>query len=97
MEAETTMTEVSEEDLRQAGASSLFAHYYDEAPDTASAVREVDRGPFSLDELAERPHLGGHFFEALWNGHETRAVRRADGQNREILQDVFRYDIERHL
>jgi hypothetical protein len=97
MEAETTNMEVSEGELRQSGASSLFVHYYTEAPKSASARAEVEQGPFTLEQLAANPSRGGHFFEALWNGHETRAVQRADGRNRQILQDVFRYDIDRHI
>jgi hypothetical protein len=74
--------------LASAGASLLFVEYYDEAPSGASARREVESGPFSLDELDESPSLGGGFFEALWEGNTTQAIRRADAANARILESV---------
>lgn len=97
MEAETTMFGTSEAALIEAGASDLFVSYYDTAPERASARHEIDSGPFSLYELADRPHLGGGFFEALWNGNEEQAVWRADNWNREILRATPACDVDRHL
>ena len=74
--------------LENAGASPLFVEYYDEAPTGASARREVESGPFSLDELNQSPALGGGFFEALWEGDTTQAIRRADSSNARILESV---------
>jgi hypothetical protein len=74
--------------LADAGASPLFVEYYDEAPTGASARREVESGPFSLDELNQSPSLGGGFFEALWEGDTTQAIRRADSSNARILESV---------
>jgi hypothetical protein len=74
--------------LTNAGASLLFVEYYDEAPTGASARREVESGPFTLDELNQSPSLGGGFFEALWEGDTTQAIRRADSSNARILESV---------
>ena len=74
--------------LADAGASPLFVEYYDKAPTGASARREVESGPFSLDELNQSPSLGGGFFEALWEGDTTQAIRRADSSNASILESV---------
>jgi len=78
----------SEDELREAGASALFVAYYKAADAGATARREVERGPFSLDELDDNPSLGGGFFEALWTGDEVQALRRADGHNSTILETV---------
>jgi hypothetical protein len=74
--------------LENAGASPLFVEYYDEAPAGASARREVESGPFSLDELNQSPELGGGFFQALWEGDTTKAIRRADSSNARILESI---------
>lgn len=97
MEKQTTMFGTSDNVLLAAGASNLFVSYYHAAPEGASARHEIDSGPFSLYELAEKPHLGGGFFEALWKGEERKAVRRADGWNREILKSMPICDVERYL
>jgi len=86
MEAETTTP--MESKLRNAGASALFVAYYKAAPPEATARREVDSGPFSLEDLNESPHLGGGFFQALWNGNESNARARADSNNSEILDNL---------
>jgi hypothetical protein len=97
MEAETTMYGVSEAELIDAGASDLFVSYYNTAPESASARHEVDTGRFELSELAEKPQLGGGFFEALWNGDERTAVRRADGANRGILRETPGVRVAEHV
>ena len=97
MEAETTMYGVSEAELIDAGASDLFVSYYNTAPESASARREVDDGVFELSELAEKPHLGGHFFEALWSGDVRTAVRRADGANIDILTETPGVRVAEHV
>jgi len=83
-----SQTPYDDAQLRNAGASTLFVEYYDEAPAGASARREVESGPFSLDDLDEAPTLGGGFFEALWEGDTTQAIRRADSSNAAILERV---------
>ena len=85
----STNDELTNEELRNAGASALFVAYYNEAPTGASARVEVESGPFSLDELADDPYLGGGFFAALWNGDEMRAVSGADGKNLPIMEEVL--------
>jgi hypothetical protein len=89
MEAETTTSEsrtYTEQELREAGASALYIAYYNVASAKASARSEVERGPFTLDELNNTPRLGGGFFKALWTGDETAALRRADSSNAAILE-----------
>lgn len=88
MKGDSTKREFTREVLRAAGASAMFVAYYMNAPAGASARREVDSGPFTLDELSETPHLGGGFFEALWSGNESAARRRADSQNSRILEEI---------
>jgi len=88
---------VSEAELIDAGASDLFVSYYNTAPESASARQEVDTGRFELSELAEKPQLGGGFFEALWNGDERTAVRRADGANRGILRETSGVSVAEHV
>ena len=78
----------SEESLRNSGASALYVAYYQAASASASARREVESGPFTLEELNASPELGGGFFAALWNGNETQALRRADSRNAKILKEV---------
>lgn len=78
----------TEEELRDRGASALFVAYYKEADASASARREVEEGPFTLLALNDAPQLGGGFFEALWTGDETAALRRADSHNARILERV---------
>lgn len=80
--------EYSSKDLRAAGASNLFVRYYENAPADASARREVERGPFSLEKLNDQPSLGGGFFAALWKGNMPAARRRADQNNRRILDGI---------
>jgi len=87
MEQNST-TRLTEDDLRAAGASALFVAYYREAGPAASARREVERGPFDLEELNESPNRGGGFFKALWTGDEVGALRRADSKNARILEAV---------
>lgn len=72
--------------LQAAGASELLIEYYKRAPKSASAVREIENGPFSVEELAEKPSVGGGFFQALWNGDRETARFRADSQNRSIIE-----------
>jgi len=95
MEKQTTMFGTSDNALLAAGASDLFVSYYNTAPERASARHEIDSGPFSLYELAEKPRLGGGFFEALWKGEEQKAFNRADAWNREILNSMSNHDVER--
>lgn len=78
----------SEDELLNAGASALFCAYYKIADSGASAVCEVEQGPFSLEELNNSPHLGGGFFKALWSGNEKMALRQADGHNSTILEEA---------
>lgn len=75
----------TEDTLRDKGASDLFLAYYFAADGTASARREVESGPFPMETLNEKPHLGGGFFQALWEGDEVQALRRADTKNHAIL------------
>lgn len=99
MEGDSTEREYTEAELRAAGASALFVAYYKVADAGASARREVEQGPFSLEELNENPSLGGGFFNALWSGDEVQALRRADGHNSTILEEVTgktREDTFRH-
>jgi hypothetical protein len=88
MEGDSTNREYTEDELRDAGASALFCGYYRIADAGASARREVESGPFSLDKLNDNPQLGGGFFAALWEGDETQALRRADSHNSTILEEV---------
>ena len=89
MEAKQNSTDaLTEEQLRNAGASALFVAYYKAASPKATARSEVDRGPFTLEELNNSPHLGGGFFKALWNGNEVEARRRADTNNSRILDSL---------
>jgi hypothetical protein len=85
-----TMSErqYSTDELLDAGASDLFASYYEAAPNNASGRREVEKGVFDLDELNDNPSLGGGFFESLWNGDMIQAIRRADSHNAKILEEV---------
>lgn len=78
----------TEAELRDAGASDLFIRYYKAAPPSASARWEVEAGPFDLEELNDRPHVGGHFFSHLWEGDADAAWARADLSNRAILEDA---------
>jgi hypothetical protein len=87
-EANSADREYSSDELRDAGASALFVAYYQTADTDASARREIESGPFSLEELNEKPRLGGGFFAALWNGDEVQALRRADSKNAAILEIV---------
>jgi hypothetical protein len=91
MEAENTTSErrtFTDEELRNAGASALYIAYYNEAGYKASARSEVERGPFTLEELDNTPNLGGGFFAALWRGYETKAFGRADSKNLSILESA---------
>ena len=97
MEANTPMSDVTDEKLLAAGASELFVRYFNTAPESASARHEIETGRFSLSELGEQPALGGGFFEALWNGEERSAVRRADGRNRGILKDTPGVRVHEHV
>lgn len=84
----TNERDFTESQLRNAGASALFVAYYKAATPNASARREIEQGPFDLEELNDNPSLGGGFFNALWSGDETAALRRADASNAAILQTV---------
>jgi len=86
--SESTNRQYSTQELVNAGASQLFADYYHLAGENASARREVERGPFSLDKLSENPQIGGGFFAALWEGNTVQAIRRADSQNARILESI---------
>jgi hypothetical protein len=86
--SESTNRQYSTQDLLEAGASQLFADYYELAGENASARREVEKGPFSLDKLSQNPDIGGGFFAALWEGDTVQAIRRADSQNARILESV---------
>jgi hypothetical protein len=75
------------QDLIKAGASKAFAKVYLTSHDGRhSIVSEVDSGPFTLDQLADGPGIGGHFFHALWNGDTEEAWNRADMNNRRIME-----------
>jgi len=87
MEGDST-NELTEAELRTAGASALFVAYYKIAPSDASARSEVESGPFSLSDLNDNPNLGGGFFAALWNGDESGAFARADSRNLTILEEA---------
>lgn len=90
MEQKTTNSTdtLTKDQLRNAGASRLFIEYYNEAESNASARKEVEQGPFSLEELNDNPNLGGGFFAALWRGEETGAFSRADSRNLAILESA---------
>lgn len=88
MEEDSTEREYDTEELLDAGASTLFCTYYRHADADASAVREVDSGPFSLESLGDNPRLGGGFFAALWEGDRDDALRRADRKNSRILEEM---------
>jgi len=74
--------------LINAGASALFIDYYQEADKSASARSTLESGMFTLEKLNESPHLGGGFFQALWNGNKEKAFARADSKNLSILEDA---------
>jgi hypothetical protein len=74
--------------LASHGASELFIEYYEYAPGNASARAEIEVGPFSIEELADNPRLGGHFFEALWEGDRLEASHRADIRNSRLLTSI---------
>lgn len=95
MEEDST-TELSESDLRDAGASETFIDYCKAAKDmgietnaTRHAERVVESGSFVS---------GGGFFDALWNA-EPRYQHSddpygADGTNTKILREAGIYPSE---
>jgi hypothetical protein len=88
MEGDSNARAFTREELRTAGASAMFIAYYMNAPPQASARREIEQGPFMLSELNDTPRLGGGFFQALWNGDESAARRRADITNSQVLEEI---------
>lgn len=89
MEKDSTQTMFDAHDIKAVGGSTLAAQVYTCDYEGRHSVRdEIEDGPFSLGVLSENPSLGGHFFAAVWDGDFDRAYARADGSNRQILDEV---------
>ena len=83
---------LTEDELREAGASATYIAYYQAAmrlgestPSTNHAEKVVNRGV---------EYSGGGFHDALWNGEPRWSGDNpygADGQNQRILQEAGVY------
>jgi hypothetical protein len=82
--------------LKRAGASDALIEVCDADVDVErhSALQETKKylreWESLTDENAEEfSPLGGHFYQALWDGDIYAAYSRADGTNRPIILEVF--------
>lgn len=88
-----TEREWSADELADAGASRAFIIAYNYDYGGRHSIRQELESGYGGTVLRERPEdfnpsIGGHFFEALWEGDTEAAWRRADGNNREIMREA---------
>lgn len=87
----STNRQWTEDELEIAGASREFIQVYMTPWNGRHSVaQELDSGyGGSLLERGEDPSaVGGHFFDALWDGRMADACARADGSNKALLKAV---------
>jgi hypothetical protein len=92
MEQNSNSDELSESELRDAGASAAYIAYYKTAKDMGVETNSTRHA----EKVVRRDvsYSGGHFHEALWSADPRWSGSNpygADTQNKEILQKAGVY------